>query len=1639
MAGKRQCANCGEPLAASTAGAVCLKCKMREVRGLLAASVSLPEQPIAGPDDVPDTSAATPELPGKYTGLREVAHGGMGRILLAHDEHLGRDIVIKELLGSVERETVTGSPDWPLKESTPLVHRFVREARITGQLEHPSIVPVHEFGVRENGDLYYTMKYVRGRSMADAIREAPSLKERMALLPHVLDTCQAVAYAHSRGVIHRDIKPANIMVGEFGETVLLDWGLARIKEAPEDTSDNGATESPPLDPGVNGEETAVGHILGTPAYMAPEQIVGRMARADERTDVYALGALLYTMLTGKAPYAGEDREVVLQKIVDTPPLPILECVPLVVPELAAICEKAMARKSGQRYTSAKALANELQHFMEGGLVSAYDYHLSEHLRRFVSRHRWALATAGAAAVLLLAVAVVAYLRIDNERNRAVLARDEATQARDAAIEAGKLATRAREETEQQLYSTSIANAQGAVEARRYDDAANTILGAPVAYWGWEWGLLAALSDPDVLVLTDPGNELLFPAFSPDGCFLAASSKKGEVLLWNASNGELLRRLKGQDTSRSRVCFSPDSRLLAAPSENGWLRVWEVESGRRLLNIRAHNGGRMVADFDPAGATIATASMDGSCKMWDLNTGEERLTVTVASGISSVAFSPDGQRLATAGKENFARVWDTTTGRELMRLVGHKGILHSVQFSANGRQIATSGSDSTLRVWDANTGEQVQTLQSPKSGVGNLNVSPDSQHIYATVGDFSVAGWSLTDGKLEQVLEGCAFNTSNLTSFGMDFVNQRVATHRDGQIVARSLLPLHDELLLSGHTDTVNTAAFSPDSHLLATGSGNWNVSIDNRAIIWDVTTGRRLIVLEGHRGPVNALVFLSDGERILTGSADGTAALWNVRTGKRLQHFDVHGTVRALALEPDESVFMTAGWDDGGRVRLWELETGHQVTVLEAPSTNNTLESLDYDPKAQLLAVGSRADGVIVWDAKTYDSVARLTTPGEWVTAMAFSPDGRTLATGGSSGGIGSHGTTDITLWDTSTWTITTTLRGHTARVMSLVFHPDGHRLVSGSADGTVRLWDLAHGKEVLTLRSHTGGVTSVAFSPDGRALATGSYDKTAMLWRAFPWQLEEMAGDPDMKLRARIQLEREAREREIAAREPLVDAWQRETEQRKSCYAQLLALDDAKLAWTRDKVGVSLDAIPTKRDLLPYLSKSDESSTCPFGGTYQLGTVEELPSCSEHSAPEENPSLTARFDELLDFDDVVFKVALSRLRNSPYESRTLVELLERLTDENDSVYQAILARLYESPNADAGDIAALADMYSEKREFKKAVEAYSRAIELEPDNAGAFYRRGNFYWWHTSQYRKSVADLTRAIELNPAHPQSWYRRARSYQYLGEFEKAVADYSEVIAMEAMDFWPWYRRGEVYVAMEKWNNAVKDLSNAIQMNPAEIDEYLLRAIAYSKLNQFEKALYDLNRFKERVETQNDSTNWYRLALAQLAYDGLDAYRTTCSSMLERCGQSQESEDARWTAWTCTLAPDAVADTEAVLRLARLAYDADAEQNIVTLGAALYRAGQFEEATTYLGDERVDRATFSSPAYGWFWLSMAQHRLGHNEAARQAFDRAVAQAKKELEENAAWNRRATLDLLRKESEALLNGTEAVGPVSEPTKGQ
>jgi eukaryotic-like serine/threonine-protein kinase len=714
----------------------------------------------------PYTVADLPELPriddASYAIGEELARGGMGRILLARDRRLRRDVVIKVRRGDAGR----------------VDPRFEREALITARLQHPSIVRVYDAGVLGDGRVFYTMERVRGRSFDVVIEEAATLRDRLALLPHAIAVADAIAYAHSEGVLHRDLKPANILIGPFGETVVIDWGLAKDQRAGETERDGAGARA---NTASDGSLTQHGSVLGTPAFMAPEQARGEPS--DERTDIYALGALLYTTLTGKLPHGGRTTDEILDRVAAGEHVPITEREPALPPELATIVEHAMAADPAARFASAKDLAEELRRFAAGKLVTTHSYSTWTLIKRWAARHRVAVTVAASALVVLAGGGALAVANVMRERDAAEQARGEAERQRAAAQHAraeaeGKFDTfvhgRARVTLDDDPSRSAAwlkhhsdralgwpetvalageASARGlAHELRGHTQDVEIVVASPTgthvatgsddgtARW---WNL----ADRTSLELRGHDGPLEAVVVSRTGGLLVSGGTDHKIRVWDLTTGGA-RTLEGHRHTVRGLALSPDETRLASTSEDGTLWIWDVASGTGRPLVKHSHGLRPVLWFDDA--TILVGAHDGRLGRFDAATGRGALTRRHDAGLRALAVSPDRSYLAIGDEDGHVSLW-TTSGALVRRLGRHQDVARFVVFTPDGKHVVSGGGDALVRVHAIPDGPTVE-LAGNRSGIKGLALSPDGSHVASGGIDGTVRVWTVS-GEPVRTLHG----------------------------------------------------------------------------------------------------------------------------------------------------------------------------------------------------------------------------------------------------------------------------------------------------------------------------------------------------------------------------------------------------------------------------------------------------------------------------------------------------------------------------------------------------------------------------------------------------------------------------------------------------------------------------------------------------------------------------------------------------------------------------------------------------------------------------------------------------------------------------------------------------------------------
>ena len=921
------------------------------------------------------------EVLGRYTyaspdgeSEAEIGRGGIGRVLLALDQHLGREVAIKELLPEPATSLVAGT----------VLARFLSEARITGQLEHPHIVPVYELGRRSDGRLYYSMRVVRGETMGDVLHRTTNLDERLALLPHLGRVCNAIAYAHSRGVIHRDLKPDNIMIGEFGETVVLDWGIAKVKG---DASQGGAQ----VPRGVTAlGTTSEGTIVGTPLFMSPEQLSGS-SEVDETSDVWALGVVLYIILCGRPPFQADSLRDLKRQVFEerlAPPRRVSNRAPR---ELAAITRRALRREKAERYPTAKELAWDLDAYMSGAKVSAYTYSPFDLLRRFAKRHRGASWVALVALIALMALGAVLQSRILRARDRAVIAERVALEQAQAARQSladvfSERATSAWKSGDlagaEMFAAWSLLQREGASARGVVIAAANDVSWQPVhpiPYDAWQ-----APKRQRWLVLDDQGEVRVQGKLSEDGAsyrpnerptalawsdqanVAALGGRVGELTLWWPDNGRNLK-LEGHRGTVLALAFSPDGRFLASAGAEQALVVWSVKSGRRSFRPLADFGQVTALSFSPDGRRIAAArpqqvvtlnartgeevtwvrtglsdiaeltfvsegtllarSREGATQVWKTPSSNEKTGVLPhllphRANVLAQAYL-DEQTLATAGlAADGVCLWDLTTAECATRLPVSNGHVRALAFAASSQTLAVGVSNGQTYLWDTNTALPVRVLTLGTSAIRGLAFDSSGTKLFAAGADGEVALWDLTDGSRTWAARA----SDGVFDAGFDGRNRA--------------------FLVGTKAGGVDAWHVNGKAWELHRSHGDWTMGLDLHAasgrmatIAADVTLAfgpthspRADVVATGHIGRGLSVDISNDGRWLATGAEDGTVLLWSAQSLQVLAQLHHHrGAVRSVRFSPQGKWLTSAG--DDGTVRVWDLapvETPAPVLLNEA-------------------------------------------------------------------------------------------------------------------------------------------------------------------------------------------------------------------------------------------------------------------------------------------------------------------------------------------------------------------------------------------------------------------------------------------------------------------------------------------------------------------------------------------------------------------------------------------------------------------------------------------------------------------------------------------------------------------------------------
>jgi len=1016
---------------------------------------------------------------GRYKLLEQIGEGGFGVVYMAEQvEPVHRRVALKIIKAGMDTKAV--------------VARFEAERQAAALMDHPNIARVLDGGVTQAGRPYFVMELVRGLAITEFCdQRSLDTTERLKLF---IQVCKAVQHAHQKGIIHRDLKPSNILVTlHDGEPVpkIIDFGVAKAlgQRLTEKTLFTGFM-----------------HMVGTPAYMSPEQAELSGLDIDTRSDIYSLGVLLYELLTGTTPF---DPDTVRNAAIDEVRRMIRETEPerpsnrletlgeqltdvaehrqveapklvhLVRGDLDWIVMMCLEKDRKRRYETANGLAMDVQRYLDNEPVVARPRSRLYELHKTVRRHKFGFAAAAALVFVLALGAVVSA----TQAVRALRAEQGAAEERDHALAAEAEAQKQRSLALLNLYRAHIRLATQDWESGQLRSMVETLqehipkAGEP-DHRGWEWYYLWSVchnTDGEFGQHDGPVSSL---AMHPDGRWLASSS--GSLIkVWDMGSGREVAELSGHTQEVTSVAWSPDGTKLASCGLDCNVILWEANRFHRVRTFNCRNYVFEV-QWSPDGTQLATAqtveaeprNVDGVI-IWDAASGKELHRLASAVGrIHTLGWQPQSTMLVAGGDHRGGmQVWDPKGGKPLKTFKAHYHALTSVRWSPDGRRLASASVDQRIRIWAADTWELLLDIEPAHDGhVTCLVWSEDGRTLISGGEDGLLKTWGSHNGNLLHVLRAHT-----------DRVNA-VCWSRDGEFLIsgggdptiRRWRPDEDQLarVMAGGW----VCAWSPDERYLAIGGGP-NENDPAAVFVQDTATWQTLYRLPypTNRTPrgVGSSGWSPDGRMLAVTFGDSFVQVWDMATQKEIWCWEGNTNDRSEDT-------LAVGSMSEQLVRIWEPETGKLLQTFKAHS--GPVDGVVWHPHDRRIASRTMTGQLLIWDVDTGAVIMELHCPGGRAgmpNIVDWNPEGTLLAAGCGNG--------SIRIWDDRTGSLVQELKRHEGNVRSVNWSPDGRRLVSGAEDRTIRIWDMDAARELMSLPTRHVWLPHVFWSPSGRMIAVCS------------------------------------------------------------------------------------------------------------------------------------------------------------------------------------------------------------------------------------------------------------------------------------------------------------------------------------------------------------------------------------------------------------------------------------------------------------------------------------------------------------------------------------------------------------------------
>jgi eukaryotic-like serine/threonine-protein kinase len=1002
----RQCSQCGASLPSDAPEGVCPRCELRGALELDREQVGSSDLGLIGattdpgcdPAGDPAPPSISPVVFGDYELLEEIARGGMGVVYKARQKRLNRIVAVKMVLAAQ-----FGGKSF--------VQRFRAEASAAAILQHPNIVAIHDVGVQD-GQHFFSMDYVEGQNLAQLVGLRPLQPRQAARYLKLI--AEAIHYAHQQGILHRDLKPSNVLIETATDQPrLTDFGLAKRLDG-------------------NSTLTLTGQVLGSPNFMPPEQASGTSGKVGRQTDVYGLGAILFYLLTARAPFQAESLEGIIRQVSEAEPVSPRLLNPIVPSDLETICLKCLEKEPARRYSTAQELADELGRFLKDEPVHARPVSRTENIWRWC-RRKPALATAYAIVLVLILVVVlgapIAVLRIDR-------ARAEANQARVAA-ERNLYAAEMRLAS-QALRDGAIGQVQGLLTNHLPRKGAEDLR-------GFEWRYLQ-----------------------------------------NAARQVHLMTHELQGLSGSLVLKG--SNLYDFREESDQILAWDTVTWAPLpLKVPAQRASEQWWFYPAQQAALAVNDQSRTITVHRLPAFDETSTIPLPGRAFRAAISGDFRTLAVAFQDGDAQgvlVRDLAANSERRIFGDFRGKVTHLNFSPDGRVLVCACHDGEIGLWSIPEGK---VLPSPARDASSPQedwphppfFGPGSTRLYLDRGRArnALEVWDWSTGKRSALYQARA---GQLQAFAFSSDGSILAIADSiGSIVLLDTKDFRSIGVLPVRGAPIGTLAFSPSGSLIAAGG------LDRSTTLWEVTTQRELQTLGGNDNTVFEVVFTPDEKSICTRMGDGQIKIWDLRAvlaGGLL--WRATNSVEGFTISPDERAIATK--DNLGNLHVWNLISGAHIQSVPTGEPNSTalLFAMSFSPTDRIVAwTGCSSFGILNYQSGQSKSFP-LSRQGSY-SDPAFSPDGRELAVAGA---------TNILILDMATRELRPFAASDNT-VYGLAFSPDGTLLASVDNRGTLILRDGASGHQIAKVPAHSSGAFNVSFSPDGRLLATSGLDTTGKLW----------------------------------------------------------------------------------------------------------------------------------------------------------------------------------------------------------------------------------------------------------------------------------------------------------------------------------------------------------------------------------------------------------------------------------------------------------------------------------------------------------------------------------------------------------------